>query len=413
MPDPEAELNSLRDRIESSAMLGEDDRQSLLTFDRELAIRRRTGTYRHLKLLRHCTIMAEQCGSLTETLHDVDSAKDLVHWIHDSYPNEETNRDYRVALNMFGRLVCEDNGDEPPETYDFFTSNTSRNYDPTPDLNELFDWEDDILPMLDAARNSRDKAAIALQFDAGLRPFEFADLTVGDILDHRFGLKVRAEGKQGKRRHGGVTLVPSVPYVNQWLADHPALKDDQAPLWSELATANEITHRMKLKMIKEPGRRADITKPLNLRNLRRSSASFYASHGMSQAALENRYGWKRGSDIAARYVALHSGSVDRELAQIHGIELDDEETEPIGPIECPRCEKSTPREKALCVWCGQALEPQAAEHAEEFEDLLVESIAEASEEEAQHLLRFREASQDDPTLRAELVSQISNLLAEP
>jgi integrase len=60
----------------------------------------------------------------------------------------------------------------------------------------MLDWEEDVLPMIEAAQNSRDAAAIALQFDAGLRGGEFEDLTVGDITDNKHGLQITVDGKR-------------------------------------------------------------------------------------------------------------------------------------------------------------------------------------------------------------------------
>jgi len=55
--------------------------------------------------------------------------------------------------------------------------------------------------------------------EAGRRGFEFSDLTIGDVTDHDHGLQVTVDGKQGRRT---VLLIPSVPYVRDWLDEHPA-----------------------------------------------------------------------------------------------------------------------------------------------------------------------------------------------
>lgn len=75
----------------------------------------------------------------------------------------------------------------------------------------------DIEAMLNACYNARGRAAIALQFDAGLRGSELYELTVGDISGTRHGLSGRVTGKIGER---SVLLIPSIPYVRQWLEQY-------------------------------------------------------------------------------------------------------------------------------------------------------------------------------------------------
>lgn len=408
MTEPTTQLDTLRQRIEESDDIDDADREALLAFDDALSLlNSEYSTHRHLKLLRHVTIMAEEVGGVADALEDREAAEDIVRWIHRNYDNEETNQDYRVALKVFGRRTSDENGSEPPDSLDWIPSGTSSNYDPSPEPSNMLGWEEDILAMIDETHNSRDAAAIALQFDAGLRGGEFQDLTVGDVTDHKHGLQITVNGKQGKRT---VTLIPSVPHVQRWMTDHPAPDDGTAPLWSKLSKAEAMSYRMTTKMFKQPAKRAGVTKPVTLTNFRKSSASHLASRGMNQAHIEDHHGWVRGSKVASRYVSVFADDADRELARIHGLDIEDDEPDPTAPRECPRCGAQTPRDRDLCVHCGQALEPDATDRAEAFEDIIVKSLAEASGEDAAQLLEFRDAAKDDPEFRAEAIEQIEGLL---
>lgn len=407
--DPDKYLGTLRERIETSDDIDDADRIALLNFDDVLSLlNSKYSTHRHLKLMRHVTIMAEQVGGIADALEDRDAAEAIVRWINRNYDNEETNQDYRVALRVFGRRTSDENGSEPPESLDWIPSGTSKNYDPAPEPSKMLEWDDDVLPMIEKARNTRDAAAIALQFDAGLRGGEFESLTVGDVTDHQHGLQVTVDGKQGKRT---VTLIPSVPHVQRWLTDHPAPTDGTAPLWSKLAKPDPMSYKMITKMFSEPAKRAGISKPVTLTNFRKSAASYLASRGMNQAHMEDHHGWVRGSKVASRYVAVFATDADRELARLHGVEIPDEdEPDPTAPIECVRCGERTPRDRDLCVWCGQALSPDGAQKAEQLDDLIVESLAAAEGDEAQQILKFRSDARDDPELRSEVISEIADLL---
>ncbi|MFB6228928.1 MAG: tyrosine-type recombinase/integrase [Halobacteriales archaeon] len=410
MTSPEDQLDNLRERIAESDDIAETDREALEEFDDTLTLLNSNySTYRHVKLLRHLTILAERVGGIDDALTDRETAEDIVRWINRNYDNEETNQDYRVALKVFGRRVTDEgvrnDPDEPPASLDWIPSSTSNNYDPAPDPGEMLDWNDDVLPMIEAANHERDAAAIALQFDAGLRGFEFRDLTVGDITDHDHGLQVTVDGKQGRRT---VLLIPSVPYVRDWLDEHPAPDDRDAPLWSKLDTPEGISYRMLTKMFKRPAGRVEVEKPVTLTNFRKSSASYHASKGLSQAHLENRYGWVTGSDAASRYIKVFAKQADHELARLHGLDVAEEETETIGPVECPRCGYAEKREAHFCSRCGQAMRAEAAAEVRGAESKVKESYKQTDPEDTdtQEKLDTLDDLLEDPEVKDALLEKV-------
>jgi integrase len=358
MPDPAARIDTLRgDRIPDNNDISEADRETLIDFSDELFLRKSEySDYRHEKLLRHCVRMAEQVGGLAAAREDRDAAEDIVRWINKTYDNEETNRDYRVALRIFGKHTTK--GDDQPPSIDWISGQTSRSYQPKPDPANMLHWDEHIQPMIDAANNNRDAAIIAVAWDAGCRSGEFRSLEVGDITDHKHGLQITVDGKTGQRT---VTLIPSVPILTRWLQDHPARDDLSAPLWSKLHHPEGLSFRMFKKILETTAERAGVNQPVTLTNFRKSSASHLASRGMSQAHIEEHHGWTRGSNIASRYISVFADDADRELARIHGLDVEEDEPDPIAPVECPRCGRDTPRDQDFCVWCEQAIEPGAVE----------------------------------------------------
>ncbi|HMB50119.1 MAG TPA: site-specific integrase, partial [Natronoarchaeum rubrum] len=106
MADPRSQIETLRDRLDAGErdIVDQEDVDILLEFSDQLdLLSSEYSDHRHLKLLRHCTRMAEEVGGLADALDDRDAAEEIVRWIHRTYDNEETNRDYRVALRMFGK----------------------------------------------------------------------------------------------------------------------------------------------------------------------------------------------------------------------------------------------------------------------------------------------------------------------
>ncbi|ELZ26672.1 integrase family protein [Halogeometricum pallidum JCM 14848] len=393
---PKQEVDRLRDRVTTSDEISSDDQERLIAFsDQMYLLKSEYGLHRHVKLLRHCTRMAEEVGGLTDALESRNAAENLVGWINRNYDNEETNRDYRVALRMFAKRVTED--DEIPPSIEWVPADTSRNYDPKPSPGEMLRWEGDILPMIDATMNARDAAFIAVAWDSGARSGELRELRVGDVTDHKHGLQITVDGKTGQRT---ITLIPSVPYLQRWLQDHPRKGDSGAPLWCKLQSGEEMSYQMFRKLLIEAADRAGVTKPVTITNFRKSSASFLASQNVNQARIEDHHGWTRGSSVASRYIAIFGGESDRALARAHGLDVEDETPDPIAPNECPRCQRETPRHEEFCVWCGQALEPGAVETVKEREREVREAVFHLVEEDP-GILTERERISDLMTLADE------------
>ena len=236
----------------------------------------------------------------------------------------------------------------------------------------MLHWEEDVIPMINTTSNSRDVALISVAWDSGARSGELQNLTIGSINDHRHCLQITVNGKMDQRT---VMLVTSIPYLTKWLDDHPAPEEPSAPLWSKLGEAEDMSYQMFAKIFKWAGKDAGINNPVTPTNFRKSSASHLASQNVNQAHLEDLHGWKRGSDIAPRYISVFSQDTDREIARAHGAEIEEEqESDPIAPVDCPRCSKETPRDKSFCVWCHQAISPEAVEELRQQERNVRDSI---------------------------------------
>jgi integrase len=365
---PKRQLTLLKERIENSDSLSEDDRKALLEFsDRLNLLRSEYSVQRHEKLLRHCTIAAEEVGGLTDSLEEKSVAESILLWINEKYDNEETNKDYRLAIRMFGKRLAESrdgietNDDGIPESLSWIPTTTSRNYDPSPDPGKMLDWEDDVVPMIDATLNARDAALIAVAWDAGPRSGELLDLRYGDVSDHKHGLQISVDGKKGQR---SIMLITAVPHLNRWLQDHPKKGDPMAHLWCHLQTGEELSYPMLRKVLRKAAQRAGVTKPVTFTNFRKSSASYLASQGVNQAVLEDHHGWTRGSKAAARYISVFAEASDREIARAHGVDVTEEEPNPIAAITCPRCKEKTLRDEPFCMWCHQALGHEAVDEME-------------------------------------------------
>lgn len=410
---PSARVDTLRRKLENGERgLDEADRKALLAFsDRLFLLTTDYTDHRHEKLLRHCVRMSEDAGPLVDVIDDQAASERVVGWINRSYENEETNRDYRSAIRVFGKRVAETIAYEDvatdrrgiPETLTWVPTGTSSSYDPAPDPADMLDWERDVKPMVDSCHNDRDKALISMAFDAGPRSEELQNLTLGDVTDADLGMRVAVDGKTGQR---SVTLVPSVPWASDWrFESHPSKNDSDAPLWCKLDDGSkQLSYRGFLDVFKAAAKRAEVSKPVTPTNFRKSNASWLARKGASAHLIEDRQGRERGSQMAARYVARFGDAESARYASLHGMDVEIGDGSSIVPVPCPRCGTENPAGDVSCSDCGQALEPGAAEAVGAAKRHMREAMA-ASDDAGRRakLLNVLETLEEDPGAGGRLV----------
>lgn len=422
-------IATLRKKLRNGERAGcERDRELLLEFSDELKLLREDyGHGRHEKLLRHLvrtseladvclheTLVKEREGDPEdeETFNVAkDASKVVVRWIHDTYDieegSQETNRDYRLAFRQFGRHVTR--GDEIPDTQEWVSAKTSRNYSPEPDEADMLRLSDDVEPMIEMARNPRDKALIALQFEGGFRGGELYDMRLKDVSDGEHSLKIRADGKRGEH---DVHLIMAVPHLKKWLAEHPGGREDH--LWSKLSKPERYSYQRFLQCFKEPAERAGVEKPVTPTNFRKSNAYWLSKRDKSQAFIEDRQGRARGSPVISRYVAKFTGETqEKQYAAMHGIEVEQESTKEVAPVTCPRCEKETPRERDFCIHCNQALDLEAKQLLDSVGEALDDRVVESNDpDERRDLIRARRTLQEKPAVMdAEELHELASSLS--
>lgn len=78
--------------------------------------------------------------------------------------------------------------------------------------------EEDVMAMIEAAEHPRDKALIAVGYEAGLRIGEIANLKIKNVMWNERGAKIKVKGKTGERV---IPVVMAAPYLRRWLDIHP------------------------------------------------------------------------------------------------------------------------------------------------------------------------------------------------
>ena len=219
--------------------------------------------------------------------------------------------------------------------------------------------EDDIRKMLEACRNQRDKAVVALLWDSGMRVGELLNLKIHDVSLQKDGISyARVSGKTGDRR---TPIVFSVPYLTNYLTDLRRYAKPTDSLFVIVdhgkVTDRPLDYPSILKILIHVKERSGITKRIYLHLFRHSRATFYAT-SMTEQELKSVFGWTGSSNMAAIYVHLSGKDVDNAVLKANGIL--NSKSEPIAPKltikTCYKCHDMNEATARYCIKCGSPLD---------------------------------------------------------
>ena len=240
-----------------------------------------------------------------------------------------------------------------------------------PKLPEILS-EEEVKLMIETTPNPRDKAIIALLFDAGIRIGELTNLKVKDVELTGEPGHIIVDGKTGMRR---IPIFFSAPYLARYMdASKRNVKD---PLFLTIGTwvntNTPVDAKGISKMLKLVGKKAGIQKRIYPHLFRHSRASFYANK-MTEQQLKMFFGWVGDSRMAATYVHLSGRDIDNAALQANGKIPKAEESRPkLTSKECPRCGESNAVSSVHCSRCGSALDISITMREEEMRKAVEEA----------------------------------------
>jgi integrase len=377
-------------KIIEKSQIPERNKKLLEQFKRDLTVEgiKLPRIIRYLQTLR---IVTERWKQKPFDEWDEDDLKDVLYAIQTNGYSANTVYEYRKGLKKFFKWL---NGEEWKGL-----KLLRGKIEPRDEKKPNILTEDEIKQMIAAALNERDKALIAVGYDAGLRIGELAGLRWGDIVWTDFGARIKVKGKKGERY---VPVVMAAPYLKSWLPKHPKVRVENGRLEvdpSEYVFVNighpsygePMEYRMLAKIIKQAAIRAGIKKRIYTHILRHSRATVLASW-MKEAQLCNFFGWIQGSKMAKIYVHMSGRDVEAALLRYYGIETDEEKKleSKLKPIECPRCAETNEPTNRFCGRCGLLLDEKERLQVQMEEPEVVSDLMETVLKNPSLLEKFKE-----------------------
>jgi integrase len=235
--------------------------------------------------------------------------------------------------------------------------------------------------------SNRDKAFHAMANDTSARPHELLNLKIKDIVFKRAanGIQYAEVLVCGKTKSRTLPLISSIPYVKEWLREHPLRNNPEAWLFisfSKLNKLGQLTRDGLLKKYAEYYRdryfrglivnpavserdkaylKNLFTKPWNL-YIFRHSALTQKSQILKEHILRDHAGWSPTSHMPEVYLHYFGTESSTTLLEAHGIiKTDKVKKDLLTPIHCPSCKESNKPDERFCISCKMVLKYDAYE----------------------------------------------------
>ena len=284
-------------------------------------------------------------------------------WINSQNYAEWTKRDKKLTLKkliQYAKHGCCDKDTPYPPEVSWIKLGSIRD-DNTRITPENLLTIEDVKAMLRAAKHPMHKALISLAYETSARPEELLTMEIKNINFENECCMVTMKGKTGLKT---IPVVTSYKYLLEWINQHPARRNPEAPLWimigkgsSQLKPLSYDAYRMLLKRI---AKKAGINKPVWPYLLRHSNLTNLAKK-LPEATLSLYAGWIQGSKMPRRYIHFSARDLKNEILKLHGIKTSEEEKEETYKLKvCPKCGTKNEPDKVRCSFCGLILDQKLA-----------------------------------------------------
>ena len=264
---------------------------------------------------------------------------------------ENTKYDLKVILKMFFRWFKGGDDEATPKEVSWIKPHSNNKKVKLP--SDLL-TEEEVLKMVQAANNPRDKAFVLTLYESGCRIGEILSLRVKNVQFDQYGAVLRVTGKTGDRR---VRIISSAPALAAWLENYEGRDDPEAVLWPPRSNNHHETnyaslHHSAYNVLRNLALKAGIKKKVHPHLFRHSRATALANK-LTEAQMKEYFGWTQSSEMASVYVHLSGRDVDNALLELQGFGKPIQKQEEVMKVAfCRRChEKNSPSNK-YCARCG-------------------------------------------------------------
>lgn len=228
--------------------------------------------------------------------------------------------------------------------------------------------KEEVLQVIEACTNSRDKAIISMLYDASARPVDLRELTWNDITFDEYGALIRTSAKTGKERKIRLTHI-SFPYLAQWRQDYPGspVGVNSVFVTHRVYEAAEgqhlpLEHTAFLRLIRSLRKKTGILK-LKPSIFRSTRITHDVADGYDTAYLMKKNWGTLKTNMLEIYAKTDEDFITRYALEKSGVEMPSklkERSKVLDPTTCSACSWINPPGTEYCGHCGRPLSEEVA-----------------------------------------------------
>jgi integrase/recombinase XerD len=265
---------------------------------------------------------------------------------------------------------------------------------------DLWSQQDDLL-FLKWVTNKRDRCYHTMSRDLSARPHEILNLKIKDVTFKTSAnfqyAEVLVNGKTGIRH---IPLIQSIPYIKDWLSNHPRKNNPNAALFVSLGKNSmgreqltpsdlykiyqDYKEKFFPKLLEDPTLSTEdkekikslLSKPFNP-YIRRHSALTEKSIKLKSNMLNQHAGWSMNSYMAQKYIHYFGNESSESLLEAYGIVTKNNvPMDTLNPKVCPNCNEGNTQDARFCSKCKMIMSFEGYQEALESHRLKEDEITE-------------------------------------
>jgi hypothetical protein len=264
-----------------------------------------------------------------------------------------------------------------------------------------------------------------MAIDTGCRGNELLKLRIKDIVFKNAGhsqyAQIQVNGKVGNRT---IPLILSIPYVKDWIDDHPQRANPKAHLFCGMkknfgraltrhALYDGYDHYKREvfpKLLQSPDVPAAdkkiitelLNKPWNPYIQRHNSLTEKAKI-LKESLLRAHAGWSANSKMPQIYLHYFGNESSESLLEAYGITTKDQQVDPLKYKQCPNCSEPNKPDSKFCAKCRMVLTYDAYNETlekQQEKDSQISALVKKQEKFEQLIQMLIDSGQLKPTINS-------------
>jgi integrase len=264
---------------------------------------------------------------------------------------QNTQRDFMLVIKRFFRWLNKKGYSSVP--VDEIREIKAPRSDRMTKTAQMMLTEEEIRAMIEACRNSRDRAIVSTLYEGGFRCEEIGRLTWAQIKFDEYGAIVNVDEKTGRPRY--IRLVAAKPYLIQWQNDYPFTATPDALVFISFQRL-PLQYAAVATQLKKISKRAGIQKKITPHLFRHSRITEMIRKGYNESTVKKTMWGNINTTMFPTYLHLTDEDIDNDVLAMQGItKRDVHRSVAMDAHECRNCHTINAPTYRFCESCGQPL----------------------------------------------------------